>query len=769
MQTATLIGDDGSRRIVTSSIDEGAIGGFTKPRLLFFRRHGNLPNFILAQLQQHVKCLSIFFDVRLVSEDGDYEKICDEFQPDLTLVEFGAYGGPPNITGKLASPEIPKLGLLNADAYSATRSNFLSEMERWGIETYFTISVSMPEYMPAVTSQLFIWPNFIDPEIYRDYGQPKIIPVLVTGSQAMHYPWRNRISRIVAQRFPSLICPHFGWFDAQKAARTVYDEEYAKLINSSWVVPTCGTIAREVVRKHFEIPACNSCLVTERTLALEDAGFVDMQNCVFAEDSDVLDKLDFLFDNRDVLGKISRAGYELAHSRHTLQHRDQILQWYKLNKQRTGDQRIVQSRPFGPLTIVDKTSNQENYQSLSNSIDRAILKTANIQLQLGDYDEAERSYLSCLNYHRMPEAFLGLTLSSLKRGDAAAAIRWISQLMTYEFEVDKAIDPDPVEWAYFIIALLCRGDVLGAKRRAHEFPWLQHRELERCRWALDLLNHSANPSSLSTQRAATKSRPSIHQVPETDLISWFEELCRMLIACRQGQLAEKLHTSLHQNRPDISLPSYFAHAASMERPADRMSPRNIVSLISETLYSEVRQRAPLKFVTLVASLKSMFMRGDEFASAVNNLAQREQASSALLLGPSQKSAYAHAFLKGIQKNPSMPKVVCVGSSTKDFRRLRKQFEKLSQITFSSRSLEDAREEAGLKRFELVLIDNCALTEVEAVSAVNGSKTILVRDINTLSGHAVAEALLLRGEYVVFGDSMSDVGRSMIFTRVNGVG
>ena len=149
-------------------------------------------------LQQHVTCLSIFFDVRVISENGDYQELCERFRPDLTLVEFGVYGSPPDITNKLSCPEVPKLGFLHADAYCPTRSRFLADMERWGIESFFTISVSMPEYLPNNTDQLFIWPNFVDPKIYRDYGQPKNIPVLTTGSQAMHYPWRTRINELAA-------------------------------------------------------------------------------------------------------------------------------------------------------------------------------------------------------------------------------------------------------------------------------------------------------------------------------------------------------------------------------------------------------------------------------------------------------------------------------------------------------------------------------------------------------------------------------------------
>src|SRR5262245_29046228 len=156
----------------------------------------------------------------------------------------------------------------------------------------------MGQYFPAISDRLFVWPNFIDPEIFWDYGQPKVVPVLITGSQKMLYPWRNRINKLISENFPSLICPHFGWGSDKATSRIMHGREYAKMINASYVAPACGTIAKEIVRKHFEIPGCNSCLITEETPALKAAGFLDMQNCVFVTEHDVLDKLEYLFANR---------------------------------------------------------------------------------------------------------------------------------------------------------------------------------------------------------------------------------------------------------------------------------------------------------------------------------------------------------------------------------------------------------------------------------------------------------------------------------------
>src|SRR5207302_353288 len=119
--------------------------------------------------------------------------------------------------------------------------------------------------------------------------------VLFTGSQAAHYPWRNRINATISQYYPTLQCPHFGWHSERLTSRTVSGREYARLINAAMVAPTCGTIANDVVRKHFEIPACNTLLLTQQTPALEAAGFLDLTNCVFADSHNVVEKLDWLF------------------------------------------------------------------------------------------------------------------------------------------------------------------------------------------------------------------------------------------------------------------------------------------------------------------------------------------------------------------------------------------------------------------------------------------------------------------------------------------
>ena len=745
--------------------------GSTKPRLLFFRSHDNvpsyisskdnLPTYIRSHLYQHIKCLSTFFDVTVISISCDYTKVCQQYEPDLVLVESGVYSRSPRVTNVHACPAIPKVGLLNSDAYCTSRTAFLSDMEHWGIETYFTISVSASEYIPTISDKLFIWPNFADPDVHRDYALSKTIPVLFTGSRSLHYPWRNRINSVIAQHFPTLNCPHFGWFDAQQTSRMAYGEEYARLINASYVVPTCGTIAKEVVRKHFEIPGCNSCLVTEQTVGLEAAGFIDMRNCVFVDETDVLDKLDYLFRNRDVLENITQAGHQLVQTQHTLKQRSQILQWLTLNKSLRKNERIVQPNPFGPLVVVDKRSKRGGCHIVSNGTDRVLLRKGDASLRQGNYDDAERCYLSCLNYHFMPEPILGLTLCSLYRGSADTALTWITQSISCTIETHKAMDPDPVEWAYFIISLLCKGEVAEATRRAHQFPGLRHEELQRSRSVIELLNCS---NCLLFEQidndASGAARPSVHQLPKRDIDGWTKELCTMLRACQQGRIADQLHSMVSRS-DKLSSSSYRLEVYFKGDLTTLTKSSAVLPLGIEPIRRRIGRRVPVRIRRFLSLLRSRLKRTDKFGRAVERRARGDHAASALILGACDRSPYTNGFLRGLQQNPCMPIVFCLGQS-KGMERL---FAKNSRIRFISGSPVGAMRESGLDRFEIVLVDNVPPIADESFEALSGANTILIRDINSYFGHKIAKGLVSSGKYILVDENSDNLNRYAIFNRI----
>jgi hypothetical protein len=110
-------------------------------------------------------------------------------------------------------------------------------MEGWGIRSCVSIAVTAAEHTPEIADNLFIWPNCIDPEIYRDYSESKVIPVLLSGAQASRYPWRAKIAKVVAGHFPSLVRPHPGYYrDRSRSPLLLYGERYAR---TSWIGEIC--------------------------------------------------------------------------------------------------------------------------------------------------------------------------------------------------------------------------------------------------------------------------------------------------------------------------------------------------------------------------------------------------------------------------------------------------------------------------------------------------------------------------------------------------
>jgi tetratricopeptide (TPR) repeat protein len=519
-----------------------------RPKLVYFMAGRDSCSPLVAQSLVHdlTKALAEFFEVIAIGKNCDYAEICNRYCPDLAMFD-GAVDFPPyrlQITNTSAFPEIPKIGLINVDAYSPGRRHFFSEMERLGIETFFAWDNTFAEYTPEVAGQLFHWPLFVNTELFRDYGENKIIPVLFIGScdgPYLQHHWRIKIKKVISQRYPSLIVPHPGWI--KDVALTVYGERYARLINASAVVPTAGAMSKALVFKHLEIPAAKACLVTERTPIVEAFGFSDMENCVFADEHDISDKLDYLFTNRDVLDRITNKGYELVRSRHTAKQRPQIFQWLQLYRSLKPGQRIVQTGLFNDLEIVGECSEVRNYDLISGSDDRILLHRGDEKLLAGQYREAEKLYLRCLDYvPYMAEPKLRLAICKLYRGDPGAALNWIAQLIKYSLDTYEAQDPDPVEWAYLLVTLLCQGNVSTALNFSQCFSSLRHIESDRARWVVYVLaNRWQEAARLEAEmEIQSRRRSSIHQLPDCRFDEYIKRVCRMLKSCKQRQFARTL-------------------------------------------------------------------------------------------------------------------------------------------------------------------------------------------------------------------------------------
>jgi tetratricopeptide (TPR) repeat protein len=798
---------------------------YPKPKLLFFqyKYDEHLPAFLLTHKREHVQCLSEFFEVKVIDRDCDYLQICDEYGPDLALFESGVPFPScqrPKIGNIRACPQVPKLGFLHSDGFCEGRAGFLSDMDHLGIETFFAIATTAAEHTPEISDKLFVWPNFVDPGVYRDYGQWKNIPVLFTGNHSALYPWRQKLAKIISSEYPSLISPHPGYTPRKAKTQAMLGEPYARMLNASWFVPACGTAAKEVIRKHFEVPGCNACLITEKSAAIEAAGFVDMANCVFADEHNVLDKLDHLFSHTDELEAIIAAGYRLVHSRHTLKHRDQIFQWFNLQKSLKANEKIVQMGPFEPLRIADKTIGPANSHFKSGGLLLALLRQGDEKLERGKYDEAENIYITCLNYYRfMPEPQLRLALCSLYKGQAKMALDRIIKPIQFTLAEYKAVDPDPVEWAYFIISLLCMGKVDDAAKRCGEFPWLRHPELDRARWLTRVLKSRGNAASLQLENAH-QNRFSVHQLPGRSMQEWVQHVSAMLKTCGQSDLAETLRKCFPGQTPpfqeiQVGTDSNREIPATQDRNPSESLPRkapfglgrkDAIGFYKRRLfYQNALTTLKVALRNALHGLEAKYgyflpyrfseSRHDEFFQAIQALTREEDIKTVLIAGAVRNEGSTEALLAGVLQNRHKPTAFCISILRHGFISLRKtlpdspavKWYGLSSSSSSASLCEELdlavkkiKQEHGINFFDVLLFDGSrSKHQLVGSDALNRelceARFVILHDINNIDSQGNYDRLLnsrdhvlleanpgLRNGYAIFekkGSADSEVGKA----------
>jgi hypothetical protein len=774
-----------------------------KPKLLFFRfrEDRNLSEFISLHRQQHVQCLSEFFEVIVINQDCDYQQLCEVYQPDLALFESGVNYRSCHrikIENTNSHANIPKLGLHNGDSWCEARSGFISDMENWGVETFFSIAATMPEHTPEIANHLFVWPNFIDSDTYHDYGQAKTIPVLFTGSRFSLYPWRQRIYKIVTQHYPSLTCPHLG-YQGHSEWKMLHGERYARTINASWFAPTCGSVEKEIIRKHFEIPASKACLITEKSASLEAAGFVDMENCIFADDDTVLDKIDYFFNNIDKLNSLIDKGYKLVQEKHTLKNRDQVLQWYNLYKQLEKNQRIVQPNPFEQLTITSTGANSEAIKITHDGLVLSLLTQGDEKLLKGDYKGAEALFLQCLKYiNWMPEPKFRLALCSLYQGNSKAALDWITQPIKYTLETYKALDPDPVEWAYYIVALLCQGSLEEAKVLAEQFPSLHHLELDRVRLIVNILSRNGE-NALNTR--SVKQRCSVHRVPERSFDRWIEEACMMLEASRQYQFSESLKQALEtcqkvsvstQQKPLLRFSSYLPkkrftfirHPAKYELNNKlKPNPNALCQRIQRKTIGTIEQIAirPLNYLEqrygFFLPLNISAIRQDELFLQTQNLLRKELKTIAVL-GASSGEIVTEALIAVTLQQVNELNIFLANSTLSKLSGLKTRISKNKSVEFVALSLEQLLKEQSLEKyiedryldtrlsnFDLVIIDASELDADFEIDKIYGTQFILLDDVNTFQNHENYQKLINHPSYFLLSQNYSLRNGYAIFQKI----
>lgn len=127
---------------------------------------------------------------------------------------------------------------MQVDTVDAFRAVFIADIAQWNERWFLTTSIWLAEFTPGITDCLFLWPNSIDPQNFRDYEQVKNVPILLTGSYTRNHPWRLSANRALTPKLVAITTPHFGWNAEASPARVAKRAGYTRLTGANLFVPT---------------------------------------------------------------------------------------------------------------------------------------------------------------------------------------------------------------------------------------------------------------------------------------------------------------------------------------------------------------------------------------------------------------------------------------------------------------------------------------------------------------------------------------------------
>ncbi len=497
----------------------------------------------------YYKAFRNHFDIVVTEEDCDLDALCDQARPDL-IVFRGAYSALHRriaVKNPLSHGSIPRVGLYFGDGFCPTRPAFFHDMERWGVDTYFTQTFYFSENTPEIADRTFVLPQAFDEDLFRDYGEEKTVPFIVFGELAPWRRWRAETAAALMKRYPTMICPHPGYRASPTVGMGWVGESYARALNRSQFSICDGSIFNCVLRKHVEIPACGAILISQPIDGLKEYGFVDMENAVIGEGEALLAKIAALITDPSRLLNVARSGQKLAHARHASKHCDQLYRWFLRRRELKPGQTIIQHGTFGPFEVVEngRSGAARPFPIQANELTES-------------YREADEDYRSgapgiCLKkLSRILElkkeyapARLLFVRALLKSGRPQDAAQQALFLFRFAKQADQAPEPDPVEWAWWVIGNLCRGDLAQAGAALDVYPALGHPELRRAAWLVAALQGQTRPRP---QPAKKSDRPSVAISLAPSLASWLAEVEDLLRRCNQFGFADMVSALLREER-----------------------------------------------------------------------------------------------------------------------------------------------------------------------------------------------------------------------------
>jgi hypothetical protein len=513
-----------------------------RPRLLYFNGPWDYSGarVILSYIEPLRRLLEQDFEVISVEGDCDFRREVTAHRPDLVLFHSGVESmleRESGITNTDAFPELPRIGFLHRDPFSPSRLAAMNRLRAWGVHQVFTIFRASDSPIPYFSDCIYV-PWWVDDTIFRDYGEPKTLPITLTGSgwlNRMFYTWRHPVFVQLAQRLPVY---HVPAFETHQKNDAYVGESYARLLNRSLISGGCGTVCRYLTLKVLEIPASRSCLLTEEIEVLKAIGFIDGVNCVFVDEKNVVAKVQALLDEPARLQAITDAGYELVHTRHRRGSRRMFAEWLALWKARRPGERIAQVHPLEPLRLVpDGEAVTSTFPRENPLMER--LQSGYRLMAESRWKEALDAFawvLGVIPY--VAEANLGTAICQLELGQPAGALQQLEHIFAIQAKLCNYPRPDPISLAYLAVAHAKLNQSDRAVELLGKHVRLKHPALNALRWlaAQRWETLRARYSDWEADEGCEeKNTETLHLLPARNFAGWVDHWSACLPA---GQTAE---------------------------------------------------------------------------------------------------------------------------------------------------------------------------------------------------------------------------------------
>lgn len=165
----------------------------------------------------------------------------------------------------------------------------------------------------------------VDKDCFKDYGMKKQQDIITLGSMCNFYKFRRSMHGMLARHTLSSDIryknyPHCGTnFHHSGFVR----EEYAKAINQSLSLASCGGRYHLYFNKIFESWGCNTAYIGEKPYGAEFLHMEDGFNYIAVTQENFMDKVGYYMEHKDELSEIAHNGRETFLKYHHLDARAQ--------------------------------------------------------------------------------------------------------------------------------------------------------------------------------------------------------------------------------------------------------------------------------------------------------------------------------------------------------------------------------------------------------------------------------------------------------------